>query len=410
MSQVPCSVTDQQLLYFPFMTIPSRVWLRQALLYWDGIAVFADERWAAAMGELNPDVGFLINEGLLTSLEPNSLFVPSIVDVQSERDKEITAIMQTPLAKALQTSAAGEALREWFVSNVALLQAQVKTAEKKISLEEALHADLKDLSNSDLLEKTQARLANGLGASVDEARRHAVLRTAIHWGLLARDFGAIHLSRYVPSTDAMPLGELLYSPVGAGTNENVLGLVLSNAFPLPADNTGIEDVMRFKERNQKSYVRFRLMINEVAIELESAGNPTAVHRRLMRFARDVDLQRHELAAKLRRRKLEAVLNTVDVVLNTDTSPFLETIGGLAFASEIPLWWKAAALGAPLVLGITKHAIRERNMIADEMTASPVAYLHSAKRKGVLREAFPIRRVFRKVRGKLAGRGIYKKGV
>ena len=410
MSKLYGDLTSQQLLHFPFMTLPSGEWLRQGLLYWDGMAVFADERWAESLGSLSPDIAFLRQEGFLHAIDPGLLIAPAIVQAQDLRNEEIRALIETPLAKAFKTTPAGEAVRTWFADSVTLLQAQVKANEKGVPLEQAIKEHLEDVANLELSERVQTRLANRLGTSVDVARRHGVLRIALHWGLLVRDFSSLESGKYLPSTDAMLLGELLYSPVGARTSENALGLILSNAFPIPAGSTRIEDVLRFKERNCKQYSRFHLLIDEVAIELESVGNPTTALRRLRRFVRDMDLQRHELAAKLRRRKLDAVLDTVDVVLKTDTSPFLETIGRLAFASEIPPWWKAAALGAPLVLRITKHAIRERNAIANEMNASPVAYLHSAKRRGMFREAFPLRRMFRKARKKLSRRGAHKKGV
>ena len=56
-----------------------------------------------------------------------------------------------------------------------------------------------------------------------------------------------------------------------------------------------------------------------------------------------------------------------------------------------------------MLSAIKHAIRERNVIQSEMNRSLVAYLHSAKRRGLLHEAFPIRRLFRLMQRKLLGR-------
>ncbi len=404
MSKLYVDLTSQQLLHFPFMTIPSGLWLRQGLLYWDGLALFADERWVDALCLLVPDIAFLIREGLLSPLKPDCLFVPPILDAQTERDRERAALMETPLAKAIQTSPTGEAIRAWLADSVTILQSQVKATEEGITLEEAVRKHLEEVADLGLHGKVQTRLAKRLNVSVDEARRHAVLRNALHWGLLARDYSAFEAERYVPSTDAMAIGQLLYSSSAQTSSAPVLGLVLSNAFPMPAHDTRIEDIVRFKERHWERYARFRLLIDELALEVASASDEAAVLRCLRRFMHDMDIQRHELASKLRRRRLKAVFNKVDVVLKTESSPFVEAIGGMAFASEIPVWWKAVGIGAPLVLEITKHAIRERNAIADALDTSPVAYLHGAKQRGLLMEAFPIRRLFRTLQKKVSRHG------
>jgi len=396
--------TKQQLLHFPFFTIPTPTWLRQGLLYWDGLAFFADGRRVDALCSLSPDVAFLIQEGLLTPLKPDCLFVPSILHAQAERDRERAALMETPQARAFLTSPAAEAMRAWLVDSITLVESQVAATEGGLAFEDGVRKHLEDLESLDLAEKVQTRLAKRLGVSVEQARHYAVLRFALHWGLLARDFGALEAGRYMPSTDLMPLGQLMFSPIGMHGDYSVLGLVLSNVLPTPAERTRIADVLRFRERNWARYQRFRVTIDQVSIELGSAATEQVALRRLSRFARDMEAQRLDLARRLRRRKIEAVSSTVDVVLNTKTSPLFGVLAGLIFTSGGPIWWKATGIGAPLVVSITRHAIRERNAIAAELDASPAAYLHSAKQQGLLQEALPIRWFFRTLQKRVSRHG------
>jgi hypothetical protein len=384
----------QRLLYFPFMTIPSRLWIRQALMYWDGMAIFTNEQWASAMGGVEGDLDCLRREGLVTLISPESLFVSAITAAEADRNAEADNLLALPAAKAIQKGAAGQLFCDWFSTNILLLQAQAEAERDGTTLDKALRAHLgaRDL---ELTRRVQRRLADQLGVSEEEARVHFVMHTVIRWGLLARDFGAISADEYVPSTDVLALGRLLYSPIAGTSGPSAAGLVLSNAFPMPDEEVPIEDVLRFKEKYWRQYQRLRLSVDQLAAELSDVSDLVAARRRIREFVRMLDIQRHELATKLRRRRLDAVLNTCEAVLQTQSSQFLEATGGMVFVSEIPVWWKAIGLGTPLVLNVVKHAIRERNALRDLAEASPVAYLYGAKKRGMLYEVFPARRLFRR---------------
>jgi hypothetical protein len=376
---------SRELMYFPWLTIPSAGWLRHAALYWDGIRLLGDEGVRKELAEIRPEMELLQSEGLLTFVSLDALVEIERGGRSEERSRERQEILESPRGIAFLNSPAAEAVRERMAVELTLqrmARSLVRAREAGSDVVDDITPDPKQL---EITKNVQQRAAERFGVPVEQARRILIARMVIWSALCIRDFCGMQDDQLEPGTDYLLPGELLYSPLPSTHASSAIGLSLANILPQPVPDAPMKQVLRLKSKHRLEYFRFRSAIHELGAELSRAASESEFRHVLGAFGDELSAKRIELEKRMRRAGVDTVLSMVKAVINSAPSELMMSLGVEVWGQVLPLGVKAAAYAAPPVIAVLKQGYASWKESRETVEGSEVGYLFHAKKMGLIGE-------------------------
>jgi len=375
----------RELMYFPWLTIPSAGWLRHAALYWDGIRLLGDDSVRDELAEIRPEMKLLLSEGLLNYVSLDALVEVERDGRSEDRNRERQEILESPRGQAFLNSPAAEAVRERMGAELMLQRlaraiAQAREAGSETAVDIAPNPKLQAIST-----RVQQRAAKRFGVPVEQARRILITRMVVGSALCIRDFCGLKGTGLEAGTDYLLPGELLYSPLPTMHATPALGLSLSNVLPQPVPDAPMEEVLKLKSKHRLEYLRFREALHELSAELSRATSESEFRHVLGAFGDELLAKRLELEKKMRRGGVDTVLSMVKAVINSAPSEILMGLGVEIWGQALPLGAEAAAYAAPPVIAILGQARASWKENQEAVEDSTAGYLFHAKKMGLIGE-------------------------
>jgi len=375
----------RELMYFPWLTIPSGAWLRHATLYWDGIRMVGDEGVANALEKIRPEMNTLAREGLLKHVPIDAFAAIEREGLSEQRNRERDEILSSSRGTAFLNSPAAESVRKRMAMEIALqLEARRDTGGKDAALE-MLDDFSADPTLVEMGIRVQTRAAKRLGVPVESVSR-ILIAQAILWSALAvRDYCWLYGPRLEAGTDYLLPGELLYTPLPGTHREPALGISLANILPQPVPDAPIERILRLKDKHQLEYLRFRQAVNEMRMELPRAASVAEFHHILGAFGDELAAKRLELSQKMHRDGVGTVFGMIKAVINSVPSAFMLEVGAQIWGRDLPPSLRTAAIAAPPVIAILEQGWTSRRKSREFAENSEVGYLFWASKMGLINE-------------------------
>lgn len=375
----------RELMYFPWLTIPSGAWLRHATLYWDGIRMVGDEGVANALAKIRPEISVLTREGLLKYVSIGAFTAIEREGLSEQRNRERNEILASSRGTAFLNSPAAEAVRRRMAIELALqLAAERDAGEKDVALE-MLDDFSADPTFVDMALRVQKRAAKRMGVPVESVSRILIARVVLWSALAVRDYCWLYGAGLEAGTDYLLPGELLYTPLPGTHREAALGLSLANILPQPVPDAPIERILRLKDKHQLEYLRFRQSVNEMRKELSRATSLAEFHHILGAFGDELAAKRLELSQKMHRDGVGTVFGMIKAVINSVPSAFMLEVGAQIWGQDLPPSLKTAAIAAPPVIAILEQGWASRRKSREFAENSEVGYLFWASKMGLINE-------------------------
>lgn len=376
---------SRELMYFPWLTIPSAGWLRHAALYWDGIRLLGDEGVRKELAEIRPEMELLQSEGLLTFVSLDALVEVERDGRSEERSRESQEVLESPRGKAFLSSPAAEVVRERMAAELTLQRLARSLARAREAGSEVVDGIAPDPKQLEITRKVQQRAAERFGVPVEQARRIMIARMVVGSALCIRDFCGMQNDRLEPGTDYLLPGELLYSPLPSTHSHPAIGLSLANILPQPVPDAPMESVLKLKSKHRLEYIRFRKAMHELSAELSRATSESEFGDVLGAFGDELYAKRIELEKKMRRGGVDTTLSMVKAVINSAPSEFMMGLGVEIWGEALFLGVKAAAYAAPPVIAVLKQFRASWKEGRETVEGSEAGYLFHAEKMGLIGE-------------------------
>lgn len=291
-----------RLLYYPYISIPNADWLKQAILYWDGVSTIVPEDYLQRPNQFSKFARSMVREGIIEAVLPETY--------------------------AYQYAYECTQFLNW-------------------ALENAHHFPLPPHGYTYMTTKQYVHVGK-LGFLAEELERNRLARRINEqWytmnsrlSMSFMTFLAILIGQaedYIPTTDQYQGMSVLFNLdyQNAFTNSRVVrntlrNSILDNILPVPAGEQDLLDLLRFKERYHDELVRFRNRIEEFIVELDGLPEEIQAERRYYFLARAQDeieqIKGHMGALRVPEIKMGTVVTALSSTIDFVTSNY---IGGTA---------------------------------------------------------------------------------
>ena len=374
---------SRELMYFPWLTIPSGAWLRHATLYWDSIHIVGDDGTRNVLAKIRPEMSVLAREGLLKYVPIDAFTVIDQEGMSDQRNRERDEILSSPRGTAFLNSPAAETVRQRMAAEIEMQWAAKRITEGEDAALEMLDDLQADPTIVNMAIKVQTRAAKKMGASIENVRRILITRVVLWSALAVRDYCWLCGTGVEAGTDYLLPGELLYTPLPETHRESALGIALANILPQPVPDAPIERVLRLKDKHHLEYIRFRKAINEMRAELARATSPAEFHQILGVFGDELAAKRLELSKEMHRDGVNTVFNMIKVVINSAPSGIILEMGAQIWGQNLPPSLRAASFAAPLVISILKQGYVSWRERREAIEGSEAGYLFWADKMGLI---------------------------
>jgi Family of unknown function (DUF6236) len=312
----------QRLLYYPMVNPPTPV-IWQGLLYWDGIASITP-----------PSDDYY--KPLLRDLSSTPLYQPLFADkLGSDRYyKQMVRELQAVL---------GEMPGEDLEPEPGPLDGTNRL----------YYGKLPKVIQDDLIE---IGAAQDVGPALQVNPRLLLAILAVAAKYLAQAY-ADDTTTYLPHTDQSRAHRIAFDPlVGAGGGQRCWQLEVGAALPVPAPDTSLEEVLRFRDDYEDERARLRVALYRLFKELEDIGNPADLQAAV---ALEITDAVRDLEAALRGRRLVWIKRGLYALVG------LGAAAGAAHVSEVSV---PAMVGSGIAINLATS--QTRNQVPGQF-----AYLH-----------------------------------
>jgi uncharacterized protein DUF6236 len=345
-----------RLLYYPKIVIPDGVWLRNALLYWDGVSSIVPRGY---FERANPHgvelLRFLEGQGQYTPIDPTS--DPRLLQDSFDFHQE-------------------------FLS----LAVPVITNRKKLrpSRRETvfMHKDKFSASVLEFCEETDVATKDE-----DGLYKFDVEIGHLYISLLAKYVALRAGEETIPSTDSAATSASIFN-ANSDKHSICMNYSIVSALPCPTEGVALEDLIAFKRRRPDELLRFRGALRNFERELSGVTDLREIRAQCSKFANELELGIADIRHALHDSRLDSRASTlkglVSLRIESPLTAALVVGGVVASIAELPIQWTLASMavagsvsiGCELTSAWTKARGITRN--------SAFAYVYEAQRAGYIR--------------------------
>lgn len=235
-----------KLLYFPYISVPNNIWMKQTLLYWDQVASIVPFEYTRNPSMLGHHMQELVQEGLVKQVFPEEY----VSEIHDFTENFMNYIDTDPLIK-----------------DISSIGKKGQIGKNKLLSTESIHMGKLSDIGFELVERGLAK-ENGHWFETESYTARAFM-TYIAF-LLGQKID------FTPSTDKYDGFDSILasnSDTSHVSNEKrvrdeLRAKVLKHILPVPNVNFGVTDLLKFKENNQSELSRYRIFIEKFLIDIE----------------------------------------------------------------------------------------------------------------------------------------------
>jgi hypothetical protein len=357
-NQQQTSSPKRTILYYPTISIPTRDWLRTALLYWDEIGSIVPEGYQENLRNDSPDIRYLLEEGEFRPFPPRYL---NHGDKVEQFKKELASIIETPKFQNLVSP-----------QETRLLNSPIHI--DKISHWVVNYLEQRGLAQYDENDRDWIRF-----------EEHTAL---LYMAILAKYLADQDSMATVPGTDLQEYENLIFEATlprdgFACLTTNYLNMVL-----IPREDVPLSRIVKFKRKRRSELLEFRLQINEFDRSLRVCQSKSDANDVTATFSEKITKELDELKAVMDDSLVATVIGSFKTIIKLDSPALWGTAGITAGqatqVAKVPIQWSAAGIGIVGAIEIANFLSDKRNEQRATLRDSPFAYLYHAQRKGILK--------------------------
>lgn len=329
-------------LYFPYISIPRSRWLMQTLLYWDRIGTVVPSDYIYHPRKLGKHMQILVKEQLV-----DQIFPAAYIEDTRKMHNSFLAHVDSKLEERPLKCIYREQRRASFE-----VQETVDPANYV-----KIHMEKLDGLAEELIDRGLAKRADGPWYWVQKE---------IGYDFMAFLVSVIgHNARYSPITnDAIYLSNYLDSPgyrPEKVKNESIRYRLLKAILPIPANEIDVDALVDFKQKHSVQLTNFRNLIERCISDI-SYCNEEQHEDKINDFKSEIEEQQNEIKTKMAENQWFISLSNFVSVGST-----LGGIGiGLATGNEL-----GTVIRAPRLISAIYNAVSRNDL--DDYKDHPVAY-------------------------------------
>jgi len=339
------------ILYYPTIAVPSGVWLKQALLYWDEIASIVPTDWEGVpVINYTPDVQILFDQGIFKPIRPEYLIQESFRKLK-EFEQELMDLIETPEFLELLPPLDQREFRS-------------KIHKNKVS---------KSIFNF-LLERgvVAQKLVEGRWYQFDRITANAYM------AMLAQHLADLEYSHTLPGTDFGLYQDLIYRT--QLPNQGIAGLStrLHHVLPIPREDVSIQSVLDFRQKRRQELRNFQQIIDDYQHELSGVTSQQEAEYVVRKYQRSIKREVKNLQVLFKDSKLANALGTVETVIKTGSLP-----AAAALEIDMPAEITIPTMGVVGLISVGKYGIDRRNARRAALRESAFSYLYYADKEKII---------------------------
>lgn len=362
------------ILYYPTINIPTRSWLRNALLYWDEVSSIVPKSWDdKILIKLSPDIQYLMDEQQFRPIMPEDLFQngdnwQSFHDFETEF-KEIVSSQN-------------------FI-NLMPRRSKVRTSYREISTSKIHRNKTTDVITDFLYEKGLALRENN-SEWINFENRTALL----YMSLLAKYLAAVDSENTTIGTDYRSYERINFRRVKENIGFPVVNFNFNNVLPTPMDNVPFERIIYFKKKRSDNLDHFKITMNEFHSEISNATSLEEIKGLTFKFKNQLKNGVHDLDKVFKDERLAYRFRSLRSLVSFK-SLFPWTVVGSMINSQInlisiPLTMSIAGVTYAGGIELAGNYIEYRNAKRAQLRTSPFSYVSYAEKYGLIQPASKIR--------------------
>lgn len=357
----------QSILYYPKINIQDSRWLRNAALYWDEVCSIVPSR---DYQDLSPELQYMQERGQYRPIYPQELFY-------AHNAGELCSLFLRNLNHNNGRSNEPHLKR----SSINRLPTREYQRVYNPNLAELIHYKKLPKNLLDGLIESGAVLAvDGEWLVVDKAFERKYMR------LLAEFVAKYDTSDMVIGTDKVSeMNSIYHTFPDANRNDSAIVLTLDNCFPAPAEDTGFERILDFKESHNAELLEFRQKIRAFEIGVSQCATIEEVKFAAATFRESWEIELNDVERMFRGSGIGFTLKTLRTFV-ADAGAAAGLIQGLqmlGFISSKPSVL-GAAIGMSGLIGVGLQHREYRNKINTNNRNSGFAYVIKAYQNGLIR--------------------------
>ena len=360
--------SKRSILYYPTIDIPSDLWLRQAILYWDEVSsIVPKDHSGKILTELSPEVQYLMDEGQFKPIHPEEL-VFNNANSSAFFDFEMEF-------RGLITS---EGFKKFLSMNY------YGRSKKKVDVRHWSKIHRNKTSDSVQYELEQL----GLFRNSEESDWHEFeTNTALlYMSLLAKHLAGVQKTQTTIGTDYTIYEQLNFKQA---THENGIAVVnvnLNHLLPVPQNNVPFEKILDFKSQRKDNLMHFRKVLLDYHQKLRVSTSNDEVQEITTDFKDDLILGINDLKHALKDSRITSTIKSVRSLINLQSPATLLTAGSL-IANKFGYLPEKAIIPIAIVSGSIElifNYIEDSIDKAAKIRDSPFSYVYHAQKAGILK--------------------------
>jgi Family of unknown function (DUF6236) len=329
-----------RVLYYPSIELPNNDWLRRVLLYSDKIATIVPES-ARHLYKGNTIVELLLENDEFEPILPED-FLNSTELEKENFEREVRGyISNGSFKRFVEESNTGTKRYNYEIYNDKFTRGLVRDFEAQ-NLIKAIKG------NRATIEKDLATL---------------------YLGILSKYLGNKYA--FTPSTDNPTHEKLIFNISNAQQCYQVANVQLMNCLPVPAKNTSIEDIIKFKRKRITELQSFKIEYLEFQQKLANSESKEEVNHYLELFTTKMDRELRLVSRLLNESRISFTLDSIKSLLNIKIPALFAGATTLPFLLDLD----PKVTAATITLGVSYIAARQ-SLIKKE-SESPFSYVFHA---------------------------------
>lgn len=349
-------------LYYPYIAIENRRWIRQAVLYWDEVGSIVPEQvWHEHPYFENEEaeINQLREAGFYRPFFPDELRRKGGSRLQNEFNKEFFERLDY-FNQYYNFQDTGELCRMY------------ESKEMQAHL-------------FDELEKRRLATRKPPSEICGSESHHPSIwveknTSDIYMSLLAEYLARNdHNSITTPYTDQPKSMDYAFSNLGPSVRQNSVQILFDRVLPVPAENVSLDRIIEFKERYPRELQKFRNLIDSFQTEMQSVSDSESLREFSIRRKEDIEQEVRELKDDLHDHDIETRWGTLGALFRVPA--WFGTVLNAGFNSTGNGNYLLCAFGvfaASASICVGEYRAKQRSRRNRMLQDSPYSYIYYAE--------------------------------
>jgi hypothetical protein len=366
---------NRTILYYPTIDIPTKSWLRNALLYWDEVSSIVPKSWDdKILVELSTDIHYLMGEGQFRPIKPEDLIIKT-------ENRETFEQFRNEFREIVESNYFKQFIQKRHKSHYRIHVNKVDNNGLA-----RIHSNKTSDSIYDFL------IEQGLAKRSREEHEWLEFEKytgLLYMSLLAKYLADIDGNQTTIGTDNYDYEKLNFKRVNESKGFPVVSFSLNNVLPTPKENVPLEKIIDFKRLRQQNLLHFKKYLSDFHKKVSSTNTKTELKEFAITFQEDILKGVKDLNAVLSDSRIECGFKSFKSLINLKSPTLLATAGTFINNKldmfQLPLNLTSIGLITIGAIELTGNYIELRNKERAKERESPFSYIYHAQKQGLINE-------------------------